>query len=111
MATPTLITLSAMTPRPTPDPALHPVITSIAAAVDTVAALAELAGFLLGMLAYSGAARPFWLEACGGRSYRVERQKHPDPIVVNHLVVSWFGTIQPDRLTEVLEKADDGWRP
>jgi len=68
----------------------------------------ELAGFLLGMTAYSDAARPFWLEAYGGRPYRVERQKNPEPIVVNQLVVSWFGTIQPDRLAEVMEDGDDG---
>jgi len=60
------------------------------------------------MTTYSDAARPFWREAYGGRPYRVERQKHPDPIVVNHLVVSWFGTIQPDRLAEVIEGCDDG---
>jgi Protein of unknown function (DUF3987)/Bifunctional DNA primase/polymerase, N-terminal len=68
----------------------------------------ELAGFLLGMSAYSDAARPFWLEAYGGRSYRVERQKHPDPIIIRHLVLSWFGTIQPERLAEVMADADDG---
>jgi hypothetical protein len=68
----------------------------------------ELAGFLLGMTSYNDAARAFWLEAYGGRPYRVERQKNPEPIVVNHLAVSWFGTIQPDRLAEVMEGCDDG---
>jgi hypothetical protein len=68
----------------------------------------ELAGFLLGMTAYNDAARPFWLEAYGGRQYRVERQKHPDPIVVRRLAVSWFGTIQPERLSDVMRDADDG---
>jgi hypothetical protein len=68
----------------------------------------ELAGFLLGMSAYHDAARPFWLEAYGGRSYRVERQKHPDPIIVPRLVVAWFGTVQPERLADVMQEADDG---
>jgi hypothetical protein len=68
----------------------------------------ELAGFLLGMTAYNDAARPFWLEAYGGRQYRVERQKHPEPIVVLRLAVAWFGTIQPERLAEVMNDADDG---
>ena len=67
----------------------------------------ELAGFLLGMTAYNDAARPFWLEAYGGRSYRVERQKAP-PIVVLHMTVSWFGTIQPEKLADVMSDADDG---
>jgi hypothetical protein len=68
----------------------------------------ELAGFLLGMTAYNDAARPFWLEAYGGRQYRVERQKNPDPIVIPRLAVSWFGGIQPERLSEVMQEADDG---
>jgi hypothetical protein len=37
MARPTLIRLSAITPKPT----LHPIITSVAATVETVAALAD----------------------------------------------------------------------
>lgn len=68
----------------------------------------ELAGFLLGMNAYSDQARPFWLEAYGGRFKVVDRVKHPEPIKVERLVVSFLGGIQPERLAEVMQKADDG---
>jgi len=56
----------------------------------------------------SECARPFWLEAYGGRRYLVERVKLALPIDVPHLVVAWFGTIQPERLAQVMSDADDG---
>jgi hypothetical protein len=68
----------------------------------------ELAGFLLGMDAYNAGARSFWLEAYGGRPYRVDRVRHPKPIDVPHLVVAWWGTVQPERLADVMQGADDG---
>jgi hypothetical protein len=69
----------------------------------------ELAGWLLGMNAYNPAGRAFWLEAFGGRPYRVERRSHSDdPIEIEHLVVSVFGTVQPERLSALTEEADDG---
>lgn len=69
----------------------------------------ELAGWLLNLSRYSGGTdRPFWLEAYIGGSYQVDRQKHPEPIRIPHLTVPIFGTIQPDRLAECLEGADDG---
>ncbi|MGH7084525.1 MAG: DUF3987 domain-containing protein [Acetobacteraceae bacterium] len=68
----------------------------------------ELSGWLLGMSAYNDGARPFWIEAYGGRPYRVERVKHPEPIVIPHLAVSWFGGVQPSRLAELTREADDG---
>lgn len=68
----------------------------------------ELAGFLIGMDNYNSGARPFWLEAFGGGYYRVERVKHPDPIVIDRLAVGWWGGIQPARLDEVLKAPDDG---
>ena len=68
----------------------------------------ELAGWLLGMGAYNAGARAFWLEAYGGRPYRVDRVKHPQPIEVPHLAVAWFGGTQPDRLAELMRGADDG---
>jgi hypothetical protein len=68
----------------------------------------ELAGWLLGMTAYNDGARVFWIEACGGRPYRVDRVKHPDPIMVPRLAVSWHGGIQPERLAEVMREVDDG---
>jgi hypothetical protein len=48
----------------------------------------ELAGWIEGMRSYNRAGRAFWIEAYGGRSYRVERQKHPEPIVVPRLAVA-----------------------
>ncbi len=68
----------------------------------------ELAGWLLGMNAYNDAARAFWIEAYGGRPYRVERQKSPEPIIVPHLVTSVTGGTQPDKLAALFKDADDG---
>jgi hypothetical protein len=70
----------------------------------------ELAGFLMGMTAYNEAGRQFWLESFGGRKYKVERVKLPEPIIVPHLSCSIFGTIQPERLSKWLSKdPDDGF--
>ena len=68
----------------------------------------ELAGWLQGMESYSDAARPFWLEAYGGRPYRVERQKHPQPIIVARNAVAVFGGTQPEKVAELFESSDDG---
>jgi hypothetical protein len=68
----------------------------------------ELAGWLLGMTNYNSAGRAFWIEAYGGRPYRVERQKSPRPIEVPYLAVAVAGGTQPDKLNELFEEADDG---
>jgi Protein of unknown function (DUF3987) len=70
----------------------------------------ELAGWLLNLSRYSngGTDRPFWLEAYNGGPYQVDRQKYPVPIFIPHLTVPAFGTIQPDRLADILGGADDG---
>lgn len=68
----------------------------------------ELAGWLLSMNAYNDGGRAFWLEAYGGRPFRVERQKSSHPIDVPHLVVGVIGGTQPDRLAELMREADDG---
>ena len=68
----------------------------------------ELAGWIEGMTAYNDAGRAFWIEAYGGRPYRVERQKHPEPIVIPQLAVSVYGGTQPDRLAHLMRGADDG---
>ncbi|GAB0114936.1 DUF3987 domain-containing protein [Acidisoma sp. C75] len=68
----------------------------------------ELAGWLLGMTNYNDAGRAFWLEAYGGRPYRVERQKSPQPIEVPRLAVAVMGGTQPDKLAEMFADADDG---
>lgn len=68
----------------------------------------ELAGHLKGMNAYHPGARTFWLESFGGREFRVDRVKHPEPIRIRHCACAWWGGIQPDRLAEVMREADDG---
>lgn len=68
----------------------------------------ELAGWISGMCAYNDAGRAFWIEAFGGRPYRVERQKNPEPIVNPRLAVSVYGSVQPDRLGPLMRDADDG---
>ncbi len=68
----------------------------------------ELAGWLLGMNSYNDAGRAFWIEAYGGRPYRVERQKSPLPIIVPRLAVAVSGGTQPERLAALMSDADDG---
>jgi hypothetical protein len=68
----------------------------------------ELAGFLTGMTSYNDAGRAFWLEAWNGGTYRVERQKSPEPICIDRHAVAVFGGIQPDRMAELLDAPDDG---
>ena len=69
----------------------------------------EIAGWLMGMDAYNPAGRAFWLEAYGGRPYRVERRKHGrEPIEIERLVVSVYGGTQPERLSEMSAGPDDG---
>ena len=68
----------------------------------------ELAGWIAGMNAYNDAGRAFWVEAYGGRPYRVERQKHPEPIIIPRLAVAVYGGTQPDRLAPLMREADDG---
>jgi hypothetical protein len=69
----------------------------------------EIAGWLSGMDAYNPAGRAFWLEAYGGRPYRVERRKHgTEPIEIERLVVAVYGGTQPERLFELSSGPDDG---
>jgi Protein of unknown function (DUF3987) len=68
----------------------------------------ELAGWIQGMGSYNPAGRAFWIEAYGGRPYRVERQKHPEPIEIPRLAVSVYGGTQPDKLALLMREADDG---
>ena len=108
-------------PPPVPEEPIAPRLVLSDATIERVAVLLaraapkgvmmtrdELAGWLIGMTAYNDGARAFWIEAYGGRPYRVDRVKHPDPIVVPRLAVSWHGGIQPERLAEVMREADDG---
>jgi hypothetical protein len=68
----------------------------------------ELAGWLLGMNNYNDGARGFWLESYDGKPYRQDRMKHRHPIDVPHMVVAWYGGIQPPRLAQIMREADDG---
>jgi hypothetical protein len=71
----------------------------------------ELAGWIAGMNAYGGGGRAFWIEAYGGRPYRVERKADPNPIGVPRMAISVYGGIQPDKLRRLLSDADDGLLP
>jgi hypothetical protein len=68
----------------------------------------ELAGWIAGMNAYNGGGRAFWIEAYGGRPYRVERKADPNPIIIPRLAVAVYGGTQPDKLARLLHEADDG---
>jgi hypothetical protein len=68
----------------------------------------EFAGWIDGMTSYNDAGRAFWVEAYGGRQYRVERQKHPEPIIISRLVAAVYGATQPDKVALLMRDADDG---
>src|SRR5438270_2336391 len=68
----------------------------------------ELAGWIAGMNSFNSGARAFWIEAYGGRPYRVERKTDPDPIVVPHLAVAVYGGTPPDKLARLIRDGDDG---
>ena len=69
----------------------------------------EISGWLDGMNAYNPAGRAFWIEAYGGRPYRVERRKHgTGPIIIPRLAVAMCGGTQPDKLASLIADTDDG---
>ena len=70
----------------------------------------ELSAWLLNLSRYAngGSDRPFWLEAWSGGPMRIDRVKNPEPIFVSHLSLALFGTVQPDRLDDLLADSDDG---
>jgi hypothetical protein len=68
----------------------------------------ELAGWIAGMNAYHGGGRAFWIEAYGGRPYRVERKAHPDPFIIPRLAVAVYGGTQPEKLALLTRQGDDG---
>ena len=71
----------------------------------------ELSAFISDFDRYSGGNggdRGFWLEAYGARPYTVDRRKHPgQPLTIEHMAVSVFGGIQPDRLHRLVLGGDD----
>ena len=68
----------------------------------------ELAGWIASMTAYNDAGRAFWVEAYGGRPFRIERKKHPDPIIVPRLAVAVYGGTQPEKIAALSRDVDDG---
>jgi hypothetical protein len=68
----------------------------------------ELTGWIAGMNAYGSGGRAFWIEAYGGRPYRVERKANPHPFIVPRLAVAVYGGTQPDKLARLVRGADDG---
>jgi hypothetical protein len=68
----------------------------------------ELAGWIAGMNAYHSGGRAFWIEAYGGRPYRVERKTYPHPFIVPRLAVAVYGGTQPDKLARLMREGDDG---
>jgi hypothetical protein len=68
----------------------------------------ELAGLFANMSRYSsGSDREFWLESWNGKNHVVERMGR-DPVVVDHLLVSVVGGLQPDKLVRSFEGDADG---
>jgi Protein of unknown function (DUF3987) len=68
----------------------------------------ELAGLFANMSRYSnGSDREFWLESWNGKPHVVERMGR-DPVVVDHLLVSVVGGLQPDKLVRSFEGDADG---
>jgi hypothetical protein len=105
-----------------PEAPVRPRIRVADATIESLAALAaalprglllareELAGWLGNFDRYggNGSDRAFFLEAYGGRCFRVDRVKRPDPINVRHLSIGVMGSIQPDRIAAVTCGPDDG---
>jgi hypothetical protein len=69
----------------------------------------ELAGWIEGMRSYNSAGRAFWIEAYGGRPYRVERKAYPHPLNIPRLAVAVYGGTQPDKLARLMREEDDGF--
>ena len=73
----------------------------------------ELSGWICGMNRYNSGSseRGFWLEAFNGNKFVCDRVKYDDErIEIPNLLISVFGTIQPERLVEtVLSERGDGF--
>lgn len=70
----------------------------------------EIAGWLNDFGRYGGDGdRQRWLEAYNGDRQRIDRVKHPLPIIIKHFSVGVLGGMQPERLGNVIVKEiDDG---
>lgn len=70
----------------------------------------ELAGWLESFDRYTSGGRPFWLSAFGGRPHSITR-KGSGSIFIPFNGVSVLGSIQPDKIIEHLDGANDGLVP
>lgn len=70
----------------------------------------ELAGWLESFDRYTSGGRPFWLSAFGGRPHAITR-KGSGSIHIPFNGVSVLGSIQPDKVIEHLDGANDGLVP
>lgn len=70
----------------------------------------ELAGWFDGFGRYDkgGAGRAFWVEAYGGRPYRVDRKTDASAAGTPRLTIGVLGGTQPDKLAGLLRGEDDG---
>jgi hypothetical protein len=70
----------------------------------------ELAAWLanLGRYANGGSDRAHWLEAWSAAGVTVNRRSRAQPLHLPKFPVSIVGTIQPDRIADVLNSSDDG---
>ena len=69
----------------------------------------ELAAWLGNLGRYSnGSDRPQYLEAWAAASVTINRKSRRRPLHIGRFPVSIVGSIQPDRITEALQGADDG---
>ena len=70
----------------------------------------ELAGWLESFDRYTSGGRPFWLSAFGGRPHAITR-KGAGSIHIPFNGVSVLGSIQPDKVVDHLDGANDGLVP
>ncbi len=70
----------------------------------------ELAGLLANLEKNGGNDRPMYLESFGGRPMSIDRVKYDDVIYVPSVLLSIIGSIQPDKLDQLLlRQPDDGF--
>ena len=68
----------------------------------------ELAGLIEGCGRYGNDSdRQFFLEAWNGKPFTVDRVSKPEPIIIDRLLLSICGGIQPDRLNSLFLNADN----
>jgi hypothetical protein len=70
----------------------------------------ELTAWLanLGRYANGGSDRAHWLEAWAAAGTTINRRSRKEPLFLRRFPVSVIGSIQPDRIAEVLHGSDDG---